>query len=180
MRTCFIAILVGVLACGCGDDDDGPSPAGDEDGDARRDSGAAESDGDAGQVTDEAEIRALLTEFVAQWDRVIRASCGCYVEMGAFPSVDTCFGLVGSGPTWIECGTRALVKRGLPYERADAECNIAASKARADCIEAASCDDLTPCDRFMNQCPMRNEELTTLVLAECPDTGLLSRLDGGS
>jgi len=53
-------------------------------------------------------------------------------------------------------------------------------KARADCIEATSCDDLTPCDRFMMQCPAREEEITTLVIEECPDLGILSRLDGGS
>jgi hypothetical protein len=80
----------------------------------------------------------------------------------------------------VECGTRALVTRGAPYERADAECNIATTRARADCIEAASCDELASCDQPVNECPARDTELTLLVLEECPDTGLLGRLDGGS
>jgi hypothetical protein len=173
------AVLVG--ACGDDDDDHGRDGRGMLDGSADSARDAAPSSRDSGRPAANtavvAEYRAILDDWIVQWDRLARYACDCFVASGAYDSVEGCLALTASGPTWSECASETLAAYDENIDRDDARCVVGQLGDRADCLETVECSDLTPCDEVGRECPMTSNELVTLILQACPDTGLLGRLN---
>ena len=119
--------------------------------------------------------RALVEAHVAAYDRYYEVRCPCYVQLGAFESVEACMTLVGSGPSWVDCGTMVLDEKDSPELREQADCSLQETKARSACFEEAMCDPVKSAEceelRFCEQ----DNDLTVTLLERCPDFGLLSR-----
>jgi hypothetical protein len=142
----------------------------------------AGSAADAGEspVIETAELHSLIADSIEQWDRRIHASCACLVAGGTYGSVDECMHWLGSAPDWADCAMRALAGEVSATERTALQCQLEFQRARADCYEAASCDAVGACEEVEKSCAENDHTLEVLILKACPDTGLLSRLDGGS
>lgn len=185
VRAWFVSLLIGCVLVACGDDDDdGPSaePRGGRDSGTRdqpRGDAAPAGDGGASQADPKvvAEYRAVLEEWIVEWDRIAQRSCACFVMIGAYESVEACLKLVAASPNWAECASEALAATDANISQDDARCAIEQLRKRADCIDTSECTAITTmCEGDPGACPVSDVELVNVVLAECPDTGLLSRL----
>lgn len=174
--------IVGLLAlgllCACGDDDT-------QDTRAARDGGAdAAGKTDVGSAMDASSadtggpLMTRLQAVVDQYDRRIRAVCACQVASGNYKTEKECLDLGLSGPDWAQCATKALADHDSPATRAGTQCLTEFLEQAADCTEAAKCDTdkLAQCGTPSSECLAKANMGITLILAACPDFGLLSRL----
>jgi len=147
MRVTVLIVLATLL--GCGGDDDSASN----------------------------EVRALVADTVDAYDRQFEIQCPCYVQLGAFESVESCMTLVGSGPDWVDCATEVLEENDSPEVRQEVRCSLEQTRAQSDCYEEAMCDlgMSAECQQIDLGCEERDNPLLLLVLERCPDLGLLSR-----
>jgi hypothetical protein len=176
--------MVGVLALGsmyaCGDDDAQPAlDARDAAADAAGKTDAA-SAADAGADAGGALI-TMLQAVVDQYDRRIRATCTCEVKFGNYKTEKECLDLGLSGPDWASCAAKAVADYDSPASRAGTQCLTEFLEQDAECTEAAKCDTdkLAQCGTPSSECLAKANMGITLILAACPDFGLLSRLPTG-
>jgi hypothetical protein len=165
-------VSIAVLAiAGCGDDA-APGPAQPQDAgdsDAQRDSSAAsEAKG---------ELEASVTGLFSEFDGQVRANCPCFVEMGAYASVDECLMWQGSREDWVPCTVSVLAKYDSPETREALNCVREQSKALAECVSTKSCDptERAECAQSPLQCLMGLTEFALALGMECPDLTLLPR-----
>jgi hypothetical protein len=127
----------------------------------------------------EAQIAALVEEWGVEYDRLFAAYCECLLASDAFPTAQECLDAYGFGDSWAECSAAALSQTdaGQVFSEQDARCVIEEAAARADCMQAAGCEPEATgaCVDISHDCPMLSNDLVSLVLELCPDTGLLSR-----
>jgi hypothetical protein len=159
------ALVIVVAAIGCNVSADPPEPAHEADA--------------APRAIEPAELHSFVIDSIAQWDRRVHASCLCLVSSGTYDTVEACMHWLGSGPDWMDCAMRALDGQVSVTERESLQCELDFLRTRADCYEAVSCDAVLPCDEVAKTCAQSDHVLEVLILKACPDTGLLSRLDGG-
>jgi hypothetical protein len=121
----------------------------------------------------------VVRQEIANYDRRVRASCVCGVKMGTYPTEQACLEIGLSGPDWVECETAALKDYDSPQTRADSQCYQDFFKNSAECTEKSGCDPdkLNACGSFTAECLQLNNQRLNLILAACPDFGLLSRLN---
>jgi hypothetical protein len=174
-----IAVLALGLLCACGDDDDtqGARDARDAAADAAEKTDAANgmdaSNNDAG-----GPLITVLQAEVDQYDRRTRAVCTCAVAAGQYKTEKECLDLGLSGPDWASCAAKAIAGHDGPATRAGTQCLTEFLEQAADCTEAAKCDTdkLAECGTPSSECLAKANMGITLILAACPDFGLLSRL----
>ena len=160
LAKCFWSVLlVSVFAAvSCGDDSEERTP------------GTA----DAGPPP----LKEIVQQEIANYDRRVRASCKCAVKTGTYPTEQACLEIGLSGPDWVDCETAALENYDSPQTRADNQCYQDFFKTSAECTEQSECDadKLNACGTFSAECLQLNNERLNLILAACPDFGLLSRV----
>lgn len=163
-----MSILVFSLLCACGDDDDDAQGARDAD-DAAMDASGADAGG---------ALITLLQSVVDQYDRRVRAICPCEVKFGTYKTEGECLDFALSGPDWASCAAKAVADYDSPAMRAGTQCLTEFLEQAADCTEAAKCDTdkLAVCSTPSSECLAKANMGITLILAACPDFGLLSRL----
>lgn len=151
----WITSLVLCVCCACGDDS---------------------SDGDAG--AGQPALRTLIEEEIALYDRRVIAVCPCLVAQGVYENEQECLDLALSGPDWVECATTALAGYDSAASREDSQCYIDFLEQTAECTEAAECeqDALAECGAPDAECLAMQSDRINVILAECPDFGLLSRV----
>jgi hypothetical protein len=135
---------------------------------------------DAAQSADAGTpLMTLVQDEVALYDRRIRASCPCLVASGAYQTEQECLDLGLSGPDWVDCATKALADYDNPDTRAQSQCFTRFLTQVAECTEAAACDQdkLANCGAPDPDCLASQSTRINLILAACPDFGLLSRLN---
>jgi hypothetical protein len=113
------------------------------------------------------------------YDRRIRATCLCLVEQGKYTTEEECLKVGLSGPDWSDCATKALESYDNAMTRAQSQCYFDFLEDAAECVEASKCDadKLAQCATPDLDCLTVVNERLNLVLAACPDFGLLSRLN---
>lgn len=124
-------------------------------------------------------LMEVVRQEIANYDRRVRASCKCAVQTGTYPTEQACLEIGLSGPDWVECETAALKDYDTPQTRADSQCYQDFFKNSADCTENSGCDKnkLNACGTFTAECLQLNNTRLNLILAACPDFGLLSRVN---
>ncbi len=166
-----IALLALCLLCACGDDARGMRDAAV---DRARETDAMAS-ADAGGPT----LSTLLQADVELYDRRVRAICPCQVASGAYKTEQECLDLAQSGPDWAQCAVKALADQDSAASRAAMRCFMDYLEQAAECTEAAACDTdkLAVCGAPSSTCLAEQSMGINLILAACPDFGLLSRLN---
>jgi hypothetical protein len=166
-------VLALCVLCGCGDDDT-------QDARAARDAAT-----DGAHTTDAASngdvdgpLMAMLQAAVDQYDRRVRAICPCEVELGTYETEQECLDFALAGPDWARCAAKAIADDDSPASRAGTQCLTEFLEQAAECTEAAQCDTakLAECGTPSSECLAKANMGITLILAACPDFGLLSRL----
>jgi hypothetical protein len=166
-----IGSLALCLSCACGGGARGARIARDAAADAAH---AADAAGSA----DAGPLRTFLQAEVEQFDRRVRAICPCLVASGSYKTEQECLDLSLSGPDWVQCAAKALADYDSPATRADSQCYVAFLQEAADCTESAACDNtkLAVCGTPQGDCLAKQSMRLNLILAACPDFGLLSRV----
>ena len=169
-RPALCALLILPLSGACRDDD---APATQAASDAAVDASLPIGRMDAGQTP----LIELVRSEIDLYDRRIRAGCPCLVASGAYPSVAECLRLGLSGPDWASCEARALANYDSPSTRDKSQCYFQYLAEAAMCTEAAACDKdkLASCGTPDLDCLASQNERLNLVIAACPDFGLLGR-----
>jgi hypothetical protein len=168
------AALFGAAGYGCSASKHDPEDAAV----VRADSGTTEDAAiDAGVDVDADPILvALASDTVDAYNRQVMTNCPCYVEMGAYKSVEECVSFTGSGPDWVRCAAGWLTTHDTPELRAQIQCYSDLLKSNNDCLMMAACDadERAKCDQSPLQCFADGAALPLAV--ECPDISLLPRL----
>jgi hypothetical protein len=162
-----------LLFSGCGDDDEHP---------ARRrtrdvpDAAAESGDGSAGA------LESRLTGLFGKLDSATEQNCGCYVEMGAYASVEECVMWQASRPEWIPCTASFFAEH--PEGLEVLQCLIGELEQNSECLatKPRDAESRAECDLNPLAC-VDNEAAQTLTLAlatRCPDISLLPRLSESS
>ncbi|HKU40447.1 MAG TPA: hypothetical protein VJR89_19935 [Polyangiales bacterium] len=162
-----IAALAAFTSCG---DDDTSEPQ-DNEADAAADSGAKPR-------TPAEEIKALVTGLIADYDLDLKANCGCYVQMGAYKSVDECIMWSASNDTWVPCASAVLIENDSPEVRAAFDCLHKQQRDSAACLKDRPCDASVraECDQSPIQCVGDQLPVFLELGRRCPDISLLPRL----
>jgi hypothetical protein len=168
-----IGVLTLCVLCACGNDDTQDAR------DARDAATDAALTTDAASAGDASKpLIETLQAVVDQYDRRVRATCPCEVELGTYKAEKECLDFALSGPDWAECAATALTDYDSPASRAGTQCLTEFLEQAAECTEAAKCDTdkLAECGTPSSECLAKANMGITLILAACPDFGLLSRL----
>jgi hypothetical protein len=125
-------------------------------------------------------LASLVTDVVSAYDRQVMTNCPCFVEMGAYGSVDECVQLLAPGPTWVSCATNALAAYDTPQGRMIMQCYLERTQALTDCLATMPCqaDARASCGGVPLECATADPELTLMLAMACPDISLLPRLNG--
>lgn len=174
-RTYWLAVWVGVssLSLGCGDDAGAPSPRHEDVG-----ADAAAHDADRDDHHDHAELKALLSDWIHEWDRQMTTQCACLVESGAYKTQAECFDYLRAGASWLSCVSTVLADRDSPETRHKGECLVEQQQMRNACLDATECGSEArgDCSTIQVECAAIDPALTVLVSEQCPDTAILPRL----
>lgn len=167
-------VAVWLLLSACGDDDARSSKPRDA---SVADAAAEGGDGSADAATSTAEIESKLTEVFSTLDRTIERNCGCYVEMGAYTSIDECLMWQASRPDWAPC--TATVFERHPEGLDVFQCLVGLLEKNAECLATKPCEAeaRAECDLNALEC-LNNEAARTAALevgTACPDISLLPR-----
>ena len=162
-------LLALCLLCACGDDAQDTRDAAT---DAAPTTDAA-TGADAG-----GPLLTLLQADVLQYDRRVRAVCPCEVASAMYKNEKECLDYGLSGPDWAQCAAKALTGHDSAATRAGMQCLMDYLQQAAECTEAAACDNgkLAQCGTPSSDCLAKASMGINLILAACPDFGLLSRL----
>jgi hypothetical protein len=168
-----IGLFALCLLCACSDDAQDAHAARDAaaDGAARKTDAAGSADAGSALIT-------LLQADVELYDRRVRAICPCQVASGNYKTEKECLDLALSGPDWAQCAAQALAGRDSASARADTQCFMDYLEQAAECTESAKCDTakLAVCGAPSSECLAKQSTGINLILAACPDFGLLSRV----
>ena len=115
---------------------------------------------------------------IAAYDRMLNVNCPCFVQMGAYATLDECFKLGGSNDTWAPCAKDALRPFDSPETREILRCIHEQFEQNTTCYVAANCDvdARALCGASPLQCLGSHYELGLELAMKCPDTFLLPRL----
>jgi hypothetical protein len=135
---------------------------------------AARGAGDAGPSALETAVKGV----VADYDEQVRTNCPCFVQMGAYASVEECFMFQGSGPDWVSCATRFLAAYDTPEVHEIFRCYQAQTRAGTACLAMTACDadKRAQCPGASLECFQSNPEVGLKLAMACPDISLLPRL----
>jgi hypothetical protein len=169
-----LIVAAWLLFSGCGDDDQN-SPR-------RRETELADAAAEGGDASADAakpagELESKLTDLFGELDRTTEQNCSCYVEMGAYSSVEECVMWQASRPEWAPCTASVLEEH--PEGLAVLQCVVEELRKNAECLATKPCDGeaRAECDLNPIEC-VGNEDGQTLALAlatRCPDISLLPR-----
>jgi hypothetical protein len=157
----FSALL---LMMSCGDDEGTPS-----------DPHAAAPVEDASVSTK--EIASVVTDVIGDYDRLLMNNCPCFVEMGAYASIDECVMWQSSREDWIPCLRGVLAKHRSPETLDAFRCMQDEVEAMTECLATKACDPMerAECDRNPIGCLAAQTEVGLEVATQCPDITLLPR-----
>lgn len=135
---------------------------------------AASATGDAGW----SDLQTAVKGVVADYDEQVRINCSCFVQMGAYTSVEECFKYQGSGPDWVPCATRFLAQYDTPDVHEVFRCYQEHTQAGTKCLAMTACDanERAKCPGASLECFQSNPSLGLMLAMACPDISLLPRL----
>jgi hypothetical protein len=172
---CSLALAAWLMSVGCGDDEGTPPRH-------KRDaSDAAAEGGDASVHTavTEAEVESILTDLFSKFDSAVGQNCSCYVEMGAYSSVDECLMWQSSRPDWASCTASVVVAHPMWEGLEMFQCIVGALEENSQCLSTKPCDAEARAECGLD--PLRcigtdNARSFGLELSTaCPDITLLPR-----
>ena len=120
---------------------------------------------------------SLIASFVNEAGTQLEFNCPCFVQMGAYKSVDECMMWQGARPDWVPCSTDALTKFDTPETREVFRCLSNMVRDSTACLRSKPCDAVAraECGTSRLQCLAAHVDLGFELLKECPDIALLTR-----
>jgi hypothetical protein len=166
MLRCAITVSTWLLVMSCGDDDATPSNA--------RDAAPAND-----AIVSAKEIGVVVTDAIGVYDQLLTDNCPCYVEMGAYDTVEECLMWQGSREAWIPCLRKALAMHQTPEALEMFRCMTDVAKVTMECLATKGCDPVErgECGPSPIQCVAGHTELALDLGTQCPDISLLPRLN---
>lgn len=143
--------------------------------DAARQATAGDAAADAAEPWDlETSIKGVISDY----DEQVRTNCPCFVQMGAYPSVEECVKWQGSGPDWVSCATQFLAAHNTPNARAIFSCYQEHTRAGTKCLAMTACDanERAKCPGASLECFQTDPSIGLMLATACPDISLLPRL----
>ncbi|HKU39073.1 MAG TPA: hypothetical protein VJR89_13020 [Polyangiales bacterium] len=161
---CALGLWAGLCWLGCGDDA----------GDPRDTPDAAE----AVDASTKETVASVVADILEQSDRSLADNCPCYVEMGAYASVDECVMWQHSRDDWAPCVDSVLAKHADPDTLDAFRCMRELWANMLMCLREKPCDPVerAECGRSPLECLGGQGQLAVELATACPDVGLLSRI----
>jgi hypothetical protein len=133
--------------------------------------------GEDAQATAETELALIVNDVLTQYHRALQINCPCFVQMGAYDSIETCAKWQASGPDWSNCASHVFAEHDTPETREAMRCFVRRIEQNADCLKTKPCDaqERAACDTSPLGCLLGEAREFGLALAnQCP-SGALSR-----
>lgn len=169
----FLAAGLLLAAVGCSGDDSRDAKSHDA-------AGAADA-GDTDASDPDDELRQIIAESIAAYDRQVESSCPCFVENGGYESVDECLMWQKSADHWVSCGTDAIKAYDSPALRDGIRCLVERADANIACNDMIACNspERETCNQSLIQCFAQVSEVLLVLDGKCPDFGLIPRQPTG-
>ena len=169
----ILGVAAWLLSSACGDDESTPHRHKPDVADAAAEGGDASPDAGAG------EVEAMLTGLFKNYDATIESSCSCYVEMGAYKSVDECVMWQASRPDWAPCVASVVAADPMSGGLELFECIVSQLEEASQCLATKPCDPVAraECGPDALKC-LGNESALSFAVdlgMACPDLTLLPR-----
>lgn len=169
----ILGVAFWFLSSACGDDESTPHRHEPEAADAAAEGGDASPDAGVG------EVEAMLTNLFTTYNVAIEASCSCFVEMGAYSSVDECVMWQASRPDWVPCVASVVEAHPMSGGLEVFECIVSQLEENSKCLATKPCDPVAraECSLDALKC-VGNESALSFALElgmACPDLTLLPR-----
>jgi len=120
---------------------------------------------------------SAIAAFVNSGSAQLELNCPCFVDMGAYKSIDDCLMYQAPRKDWVSCGTRALAKYDSPETRGVFTCLADIVNESTACLKTKPCDPVerAECGASPLQCIGEHIDLGLALFMECPDLALLTR-----
>jgi hypothetical protein len=168
-QTLWMASMIWSAACG---DDDA----------ATADAGAADANQSDATVHDAAadttvQLEARVRGVVDAYQEQSEVNCPCFVDMGAYESLEECEMWQGARSEWVDCATDALKDHDTPETRAMMQCYVDKMRAETACLATKACDSVerAECSETPVDCLREHLEDALMLAMSCPDLSLLPR-----
>lgn len=123
------------------------------------------------------EIDALVTDFQGAFDRLALDNCPCFVEMGAYASIDECLRMHQPREDWTPCVRSILSKHQTPEVLDAFRCMSDATEATRACLATKACDPVerAECGHSPLECLGGLPELGLEIVQQCPEVSPFSQ-----
>ena len=137
----------------------------------------ASAAGSSAPVAPADNLMSAIQAFVDSGSEQLDFNCPCFVEMGAYKSVDECLMFQAPRKEWASCGSRALAKYDSAETRGVFTCLADIVRESTVCLKSKPCDPVAraECGASPLQCIGEHADLGLALFTECPDLALLTR-----
>jgi hypothetical protein len=169
MRMGWIATTLLLAAFSCSDDDAADPQT--------EDAAKAANQSDASSDEPKDELREIFAASIEAYDRQVESHCPCFVQNGAYETVEECLGWQKSGDDWVSCGTEAIRPHDSPELRENLRCVKERADNNTECNNAIACEspERASCSENLLLCFAQMSDIVLVLDDKCPDFSLLPR-----